>query len=257
MAETIDLSGRVALVSGGSKNIGKAVAGKLANAGACVGITWQQNQKQAEETCEEFRAQGLTMVPFQMEVTEKASVDRSIAQVVEQLGPIDILVNSAAIRPPLTLQEITPEWWDRIMNINARGPFFLSQAVIPSMMDRGFGRILFIGGIAAFIGSQNTARDASKTACIGIMRSLSLLGTPHGVTCNMVHPGFVDTRHDNLELYGPDTRRLERLGKLRIGHMSEPQDAANMVLFLASPMAGYISGQEIFVTGGMPPHLGI
>ena len=257
MTETIDLAGRVALVTGGSKNIGRSVAEKLASAGASVAITWQQNEQLAVDTCKELQSEGLNVVPVQIEATELSSIERGVAEVTEQLGPVDILVNNAAIRPPLKLADITPEWWDRIMNTNARGPFFLCKEVLPSMMERGFGRIIFLGGIASLIGSENTARDASKTAAIGIMRSISRQAVPHGVTINIVHPGFVDTKHDNVELYGSDQRKLDRLSKLPIGYMSSADDSANMILFLVSPRARYVSGQEIFVTGGMPPGMAL
>src|SRR5258705_8759334 len=148
MAETIDLTGRVALVTGGGKNIGRACATKLANAGAKVAISYQQNSKLAEETCKELQAQGLNVIPVHIELTDKDSVVRGIAEVVERLGPIDIVVNNAAIRPPVHMEDTTPEWWDLIMNTNARGAFYISQLVFPGMIERKWGRMIFIGGIA-------------------------------------------------------------------------------------------------------------
>jgi 3-oxoacyl-[acyl-carrier protein] reductase len=257
MAEIIDLTGRVALVTGGGKNIGRACATKLANAGAKVAITYQQNATLANQTCNELQAQGLNVIAVHCELTEKDSVVRGVGEVVERLGPIDIVVNNAAIRPPVHLEDTTPEWWDLIMNTNARGAFFISQLVMPGMIKRKWGRMIFIGGIALYTGSVHTARDCAKTACIGMMRSLSLLGTPHGVTSNMVHPGFVNTVHDDVKFQGNDERRNERMRKHRMGHGSVAEDPAGMVLFLASENGRFISGQEMFVTGGMPPHLGI
>ena len=257
MAEVIDLTGRVALVTGGGKNIGRACATKLANAGAKVAITYQQNAKLANDTCRELQALGLNVIAVQAELTEKDSVLRGVEQVVERLGPIDIVVNNAAIRPPLHMEDTTPEWWDLIMNTNARGAFFISQSVMPGMIQRKWGRLIFIGGIALYTGSVHTARDCAKTACIGMMRSLSFVGTPHGVTSNMVHPGFVDTHHDDVKFQGTDERRKERMAKHRMGHGSVAEDPAGMVLFLASEAGRFVSGQELFVTGGMPPHLGI
>ena len=257
MAETIDMTGRVALVTGAAKNIGKACAAKMANAGAKVAITYQQNAKLAKETEAELQGKGLNVIAVQMELTQKDSVTRSVEEISKRLGPIDIVVNNAAIRPPLHLEDTTPEMWDLVMNTNARGAFFLGQSTLPGMIERKWGRIIFIGGIALHTGSVHTARDAAKTACIGLMRSFSLMGTPHGVTSNMVHPGFVDTKHDDLKLQGDDARRIERMKKHRMGHGSQPEDPAGMVLFLASENGRFISGQELFVTGGMPPHLGI
>ena len=257
MAECIDLTGRVALVTGAAKNIGKACATKFANAGAKVAITYQQNATLAKATEAELQAKGLNVIAVQMELTERDSVARSIGEITKRLGPIDIVVNNAAIRPPVHLEDTTTEMWDLVMNTNARGAFYISQLVLPGMMERKWGRLIFIGGIALHTGSVHTARDAAKTACIGMMRSLSLMGTPHGVTANMVHPGFVDTKHDDVALQGNDARRYDRMKKHRMGHGSEPEDPAGMVAFLASEGGRFISGQEIFVTGGMPPHLGI
>jgi NAD(P)-dependent dehydrogenase (short-subunit alcohol dehydrogenase family) len=257
MAELIDLTGRVALVTGGGKNIGRACATKLANAGAKVAITYQQNAKLATETSKELQARGLDVIEVHLELTEKDSVVRGVAEVVERLGPIDIVVHNAAIRPPVHFEETTPEWWELIMNTNARGAFFINQQLMPGMIERRWGRIIFIGGIALYTGSVHTARDCAKTACIGMMQSLSLIGTPHQVTSNMVHPGFVNTVHDDVKFQGDDARRDERIRKHRMGHGSTAEDPASMVLFLASEGGRFISGQQHFVTGGMPPHLGI
>jgi NAD(P)-dependent dehydrogenase (short-subunit alcohol dehydrogenase family) len=257
MAEQIDLNGRIALVTGGGKNIGRACATKLANAGAKVAITYQSNAAGAEATCKELQAQGLNVIPVHCELTEQPSVVRAIAEIVEKLGTLDIVVHNAAIRPPVHLEDTTTEWWDLIMNTNARGAFYINQIVFPGMLERNWGRLIFIGGIALYTGSVHTARDCAKTACIGMMRSLSLLGTPHQVTSNMVHPGFVDTKHDDLKFQGNDARRVERMKRHRMGHGSVADDPAGMVLFLASEYGRFISGQELFVTGGMPPHLGI
>jgi len=257
MPEIIDLTGRVALVTGAGKNIGRACAEKMANAGAKVAITYQQNASLANATAKELQDRGLNVIAIHCELTDRDSVVRAIAEITERLGPIDIVVNNAAIRPPVHLEDTTTEWWDLIMNTNARGAFYISQLVMPGMIERKWGRLIFIGGIALQTGSVHTARDCAKTACIGMMRSLSLLGTPHGVTSNMVHPGFVDTKHDDVKFQGTDDRRKERMKKHRMGHGSVAEDPAGMVLFLASDNGRFISGQELFVTGGMPPHLGI
>ena len=172
------------------------------------------------------------------------------------LSVLDSAIANIAL--PAIAKEIHASAADSIWVINAyQLTVVISLLPFASLGDIFGYRRVYRFGIALYTGSVHTARDCAKTACLGMMRSLSLLGTPHGVTSNMVHPGFVDTHHDDVKFQGSDERRKERMKKHRMGHGSVAEDPAGMVLFLASENGRFISGQELFVTGGMPPHLGI
>lgn len=249
-----DLTGRVAMVTGGSRNIGRAIAEALADAGAKVAVVWQSNEGGAKETVDAISTAGNTAQSFHLNLLDLASIGSCVAEIEAALGPVDILVNNAAIRPERELADVTPELWDEIFGINVKGPFFLSQAVIPGMVERRWGRLINLGGLHGYVGSRHrTQVHASKVALIGMTRGLAYETAPYGVTANIVVPGRIATTRGAAELYGAQMDTTEAAKKVLMQRMGKPQEIASMVLFLASDQAAYISGQEMFVTGGVFP----
>lgn len=253
MAIPIDLNGKITLVSGAGKNIGRAVALSMAQAGAKVAITFQSNEALAQETVSLVSANGGECAAFQVEMTDPGAIRSVIDDVEQRFGTVDVLVNSAAIRPPNSLETLTVAMWDEVMNTNARGPLLLAQRVAPGMREKQWGRILFVGGVGAYIGSKNVALGASKFALVGMARSLASTLGPHRITVNVVVPGIIDTHHEDTERYGHDSDRRAQIGRIPVGRLGQPDDVAQMCVFLASDAASFVSGQEIFVSGGTFP----
>jgi NAD(P)-dependent dehydrogenase (short-subunit alcohol dehydrogenase family) len=249
-----DLTGRVAVVTGGARNIGRAICQTLADAGAQVAVVWQSSETGAKETVEAITAAGNTARTFRLNLLELDSIPDTVSAIEEALGPVDILVNNAAIRPERDLAAVTPELWDEIFGINVKGPFFLTQRVLPGMIERRWGRVINLGGLHGYIGSSHrTHVHASKQAVLGMTRGIAYEGAPYGVTANVVVPGRIATTRGPAETYGAQMDAAEAAKKVLMQRMGKPQEIASMVLYLASDQAAYISGQEMFVTGGVFP----
>ena len=249
-----DLTDRVAVVTGAARNIGRAICETLADAGARVAVVWQSSESGAKETVESIVAAGNTARAFQLNLLDLDSISSAVSAIEAELGPIDILVNNAAIRPERELAEVTPELWDEIFGINVKGPFFLTQRVLPGMIERRWGRVINLGGLHGYIGSHHrTQVHASKQAVLGMTRGVAYESAPYGVTANVVVPGRIATTRGPAEIYGAQMDAGEAAKKVLMQRMGKPREIASTVLFLASDQAAYISGQEIFVTGGVFP----
>jgi NAD(P)-dependent dehydrogenase (short-subunit alcohol dehydrogenase family) len=249
-----DLTGRVALVTGGGRNIGRAICETLASAGAQVAVVWQSNESGAKETVEAITAAGNTAQAFHLNLLNLESIPAAAAAIEAALGPIDILVNNAAIRPERELAAVTPELWDEIFGVNVKGPFFLTQRLLPGMIERRWGRVISLGGLHGHIGSRHrTQVHASKLAVVGMTRGIAYESAPYGVTANVVVPGRIATTRGPVEIYGAQMDAGEAAKKVLMQRMGKPQEVASMVLYLSSDQAAYISGQELFVTGGVFP----
>jgi len=248
------LAGRVALVTGGSRNIGREIACRLASEGAAVALTYRSDFDGAQETVSLIEKAGGRAACYQASL-EEPNVHRPLAELVESdLGPIDVLVNSAAIRPRYPLGEMTPEAFERVFSLNVRAPHLLTDAIAPGMAARGFGRLLFMGGLSAYIGQESRGLVmASKLALVGIARSYSFELASKGVTSNVIVPGRVDTERGDVSRYGPAVDREARAKTIPVGHLGSVADVANTIAYLASPQAAFITGQEIFLTGGAYP----
>ncbi|HEY5273472.1 MAG TPA: SDR family oxidoreductase [Acidimicrobiales bacterium] len=249
-----ELIGRVALVTGGSRNIGRALALRFSDAGARVALTYNTDAESAEETVRLITERGGTAQAYQATLEEPGTPDRLHAEVAGDFGTVDVLVNSAAVRPRQVLGEVTAEAFDAVFALNVRAGFLLAQAVAPGMREQAFGRILFFGGLSSYIGqTARAAVMASKLAVVGVARSLAFELGPAGVTVNVVVPGRIDTERGAVEQYGPARNREAQLPLIPVGRLGSTQDIAELCLFLVSPAAGFISGQELFVTGGAYP----
>ena len=249
-----DLNGRVALVTGATGNIGRATALALAEAGATVALTCRQGAVGLEESLVAIDAAGGRGEGFALDLADGEAPGRLGTVLLERFGRVDIVVHNAAIRPPTPIGEITAESWDHVFDVNVRGALLLSQALLPPMLEAGWGRIVFIGGISSYIGQHGrVAVMASKLAVVGLARALAFELAGRGVTANVVVPGTIDTTRGAAALYGPQGDLTARARNVPMGRLGRVEDVANAVAFLASDLAAYTTGQELFVAGGAHP----
>ncbi|TML12034.1 MAG: SDR family oxidoreductase [Actinobacteria bacterium] len=272
MSLEIDLSGRVALVTGGSRGLGRADALTLARAGADVVIADIQIESDSGAGAERYgpmaqaaRAQGLVYseatareigelgrrsAAIKCDVTNRGDVEETVRRVVGDFGSVDILVNNAGTLDHLAqLPDQVPELWERDLRVNLTGSFNCAQAVWPHMKERGWGRIVNMASVAGTLGGFGQASySTTKAGLLGLTRTLALEGARHGITCNAIVPGIIGTeafRFGNPEM---NERMVRRTAMRRTG---EPQDVANAVAFLCSDLAGYITGIGLNVSGGI------
>jgi 3-oxoacyl-[acyl-carrier protein] reductase len=268
----IDLAGRVALVTGGSRGLGRADALTLGRAGADVviadiqiesdsgddaaryGAIAQAARSQgfvyAEATAQEICDLGRRAAAIKCDVTVRAQVDEAVERTVEEFGSVDILVNNAGTLDHLAqLADQQPELWERDLSVNLTGAFNCAQAVWPHMQQRGWGRIVNMASVAGTLGGFGQASYATtKAGLLGLTRSLALEGARHGITCNAIVPGIIGTEAFNFGNPVMNERMVNRTAMRRAG---EPEDVANAIVFLCSDLAGYITGVALNVSGGI------
>jgi 3-oxoacyl-[acyl-carrier protein] reductase len=272
MAIEIDLSGRVALVTGGSRGLGREDALTLARAGADVVVAdilveselseetdrWgslatvarAQGLVHTESTADEIRAMGRRALALKCDVTDREQVAAAVERTVEELGSVDILVNNAA-----TLDHVgqfhhqSSELWERDLRVNLTGSFNCAQAVWPHMKEREWGRIVNMASVAGTLGGFGQASySTTKAGVLGLTRTLAMEGGRHGITCNAIVPGVIGTEAFNMANPVMNERIVARTVLKRPG---EPQDIANAIAFLCSDLAAYITGVGLYVSGGV------
>jgi 3-oxoacyl-[acyl-carrier protein] reductase len=267
----IDLSGRVALVTGGSRGLGRADALTLARAGADVviadilvesdetepeqpGVLTQVARAQGlvytEQTAREIQELGRRSAAIRCDVTDRAQVDATVGRVVDEFGSLDILVNNAATLDHVgQLHDQSPELWERDLRVNLTGSFNCAQAVWPHMKERKWGRIVNMASVAGTLGGFGQASySTTKAGVLGLTKTLAMEGGRHGITCNAIVPGVIGTEAFNMANPAMNERIVARTVFKRPG---EPQDIANAIAFLCSDLAGYITGIELNVSGGV------
>jgi NAD(P)-dependent dehydrogenase (short-subunit alcohol dehydrogenase family) len=244
------MSQRVALVTGASRGIGAAIAAGLAAHGIKVVVGYLSNPALAESVAAQIRANGGEAITERIDVSDRASIRAAIDSVSCSFGPVDILVNNAAIAQEKPFLTITDEDWDQMLGANLRGPFACTQEVLPGMIERGWGRVVNIVSIGGQWGGVNQIHYASaKAGLIGLTRSLAKTFSAKGVTVNAVSPGLIETDMIRNELATPEgQKKAAAIPAGRVGHVDE---VAKTVAFLVLPGSDYVTGQTINVNGGM------
>lgn len=241
---------RIALVTGASRGIGREIALRLGHQGYRVALTYNARADLALDVVEGLRTDGCNALAIRMAIEDRAEVQTALAQVHEQWGPVDILVNNAAIAQEKPFETITGEDWDRMLAVNLRGPFICAQECLPAMIDQGWGRIINITSIGGQWGGLNQVHyAASKAGLINLTRSLAKLYSAKGITTNAVSIGLVQTDMSAAEL--SSSAGQDKVRMIPRGRIGTVQDIAGTVAFLASDQADYITGQTINVNGGM------
>ena len=243
------LDGKVALVTGASRGIGRAVALKLASGGAKVAINYAGSQGKAEEVKAEIEKMGGEAILVQANVADSAAVEEMVAKVLEAFGTIDILVNNAGITRDGLLARMKDEDFEAVVDTNLKGVFYCTKAVAKLMMKKRSGRIVNMASVVGLTGNAGqTNYAASKAGVIGFSKSAAKELASRGITVNMVAPGFIAT--DMTDAMNEKAREAV-LGTIPMKRMGQPEDVASAVLFLVSENASYITGQIVNVDGGM------
>ena len=243
------LKGRRALVTGGNRGIGRAIALQLAEAGADIMINFVGSEAEAEATAAECRAFGVQAACCYADISKEEDVTKLFAEMVQQLGGVDILVNNAGITRDALLLRLSADDFDAVLSTNLRGAFLCMKQASKLMMKQRFGRIINISSVVALRGNAGQVNyAASKAGIIGMTKSLARELASRNVTVNALAPGFIETAM-TAEL--PEAVRAKMLGGIPAGRMGQPEDVAAAALFLASPQAAYITGQVLRVDGGM------
>jgi len=243
------LAGRVALVTGASRGIGRAIARALGAAGAAVACA-ARSMDLVETAAAEIRAAGSPARAFQVDVTSTESVTAAVGAVEQALGPIDILVNNAGITFRTRSIELTDEEWERMLSTNLTSMFRCARAVAPSMIARGGGRIINIGSMWGRMGvPQFAAYCVSKAGADALTRCLGIEWARHGIRVNCVAPGYIRTDFQNEEMQ--DERiRTRILSKIPLRRLADPDEVGPLVVYLASPASEFMTGQTIYLDGG-------
>jgi len=249
MAETQALAGKVAIVTGAGKNIGKAIAGALAEAGAAVVVNGRGDRAIIEETAREIRAAGGRAMPYLADVSKPDAVAAMVEATVREFGGVDIAVGNAGLRRQTPFLEMSLDEWHEILAVALDGAFILAKATVPEMIKRGGGALIGLSGISHHSGAANRIHvNASKGGLEGMMRGLANELAPHNITANCVAPGSIDTVR-GASAGGPQGRAMSRA--IPLGRQGKPEEIAAMVRFLAGPEGRYITGQTIHVNGGL------
>jgi 3-oxoacyl-[acyl-carrier protein] reductase len=241
----IDLTGKTAFVTGSTRGIGLAIARTLHAAGARVAIVGRDQAKAAELAA----GLGARATGVACDVADTAQVEAAIAAAESALGPIDILVNNAGLTRDNILLRLSDADWDTVLDANLKGAFHTIRAVIKGMMKRRAGRIINITSVVGLTGNKGQANyAASKAGLIGLSKSVAKEYASRGVLVNCIAPGFIET---DMTAALPPEARAALLEQIALGRLGQPDDIAAAVLFLASDLAGYITGQVLVVDGGM------
>lgn len=243
------LGGKVALVTGASRGIGRAIALRLAGEGAKVAINYAGNTAKAEAVKAEIEQNGGEAILVQADVADSSAVEAMVAKVTEAFGQIDILVNNAGITRDGLLMRMKEEDFDAVVNTNLKGVFHCTKTVSKLMMKKRSGRIINMASVVGIMGNAGqTNYAAAKAGVIGFSKSAAKELAARGITVNVVAPGFIDT---DMTATMTDKAKELTLTGIPMKKMGTPEDVANAVLFLASDCASYITGQTVNVDGGM------
>ena len=244
--------GRVAIVTGGSRGIGRAVAVRLANEGANVAITYRSNDAAAEEAAEEVRTEGARCEIFQGDVASPDDVAALFEGVGEALGRVEILVNNAGLTRDNLMMRMKESEFDEVLSTNLKGTYLCTRAALRPMIRARWGRIVNISSVVGLVGNAGQANyAASKAGIIGFTKSVAREVAQRGITANVVAPGYVETE---LTQSLTDDIKDQIKSQVPAGRFAEAEEVAGVVAFLAGEEAGYVTGQTLAVDGGMTMH---
>lgn len=245
----VDLSGRVALVTGASRGIGRAIALELARCGAAVAVNYRERADAAEEVVAQIECDGGRAIPVCADVTDFDAVQAMVKAVASELEGLDILVNNAGVIGDAYLMMLKPESWREVISVSLDGAFHCTKAAIRPMMRGRWGRIVNISSDAGLMGDVMRAHyAAAKAGLLGLTKTTARELAGQGITCNAVAPGIIETEL----IAGMDEKRAETmLGMIPLGRFGAAEDVAPLVAWLCSDAAGYITGQTVCVDGGL------
>ncbi len=248
MALTLDLSGKIALVTGAGRGIGRATALKLGAAGAKVAVNYNASEAPAQEVVDAITSTGGEAKAIKADVSQADQVDSMVSSLVKEWGRIDILVNNAGITRDNLMMRMSQDEWDAVIDTNLRSAYFTTRAVLRPMLRNRWGRIISLSSVVGLTGNAGQANyAAAKAGVIGFTKSIAREVGSRNITANAIAPGFIQT---DITAGLPEELKASMLKQIPAERYGEPDDVANAVLFLASDLAAYITGQVLNVDGG-------
>ena len=245
----MQLKGKTAVVTGGSRGIGRAIALELASCGANVVVNYTRNSKAADEVVAEIEAMGLSGMAVKADVSIASEVENLVNEVLKTFGSIDILVNNAGITRDNLIIRMTEKEFDEVINTNLKGTFICTKAVSRVMIKQKSGKIINVSSVVGIVGNAGQSNyAAAKAGLIGFTKSMAKELAKRGINVNAVAPGFIQT---DMTSVLPENVKEEFLKSIPLMRIGKPEDIANTVLFLASEYSDYITGQVINIDGGM------
>ncbi len=242
------LLGKVALVTGASRGIGRGIALALASEGCDVVVNYNGSKDKALAVVKQIKTMGRKALAVQADVSDETQVEALRAAVHKELGPIDILVNNAGIHQHLKFWELSRTDWDRVLGVDLSGPFLVTKAFVEDMKSKKAGRVIHISSVIGLIGTDHEIHyAASKAGLLGVTKSMALELAPYGITVNCVAPGWIDTDM-TADFKGAQAEAL--LKKIPLRSVGRPEDIAKAVVFLASKDADWMTGETLHVNGG-------
>lgn len=249
LAVAIDLSGKVALVTGAGRGIGRACAIRLGEAGARVAVNYNTSEAAAQEVATAITEAGGEARTIKADVSKAAEVDTLVNGLIKDWGRVDILVNNAGITRDNLMMRMSQEEWDAVLDTNLRSAYFTSRAVLRAMLRNRWGRIINLSSVVGLTGNAGQANyAAAKAGLIGFTKSLAQEVGSRNITANACAPGFIET---DITAGLPEALKANMLKMIPAERYGQPQDVANVVLFLASDLAAYVTGQVVNADGGM------